>query len=140
MQTDFYFLVMENCPDGNLRNQILRKRSLQEKFDVEQVIDWSMQIASALKFCHDRKVIHRDLKVSTKPMILCSSTFQPDNIFLTHKGRRAKLGDFGLSIETEDSLMLASTQGIGTFQYMAPELLKGMSKLVFFRLVANYFR
>ena len=63
MQTDFYFLVMEHCPDGDLRNQILRKRSLRQKFDVDQVVEWSLQVASALKFCHDRKVVHRDLKV-----------------------------------------------------------------------------
>ena len=63
MQTDVYYLVMEHCPDGDLRNQILRKRSLKQKFDIEQVIEWSLQIATALKFCHDRKVVHRDLKV-----------------------------------------------------------------------------
>ena len=66
MQSDHYYLVMEYCPDGDLRNQLLRKQSLQQKFDVEQVVEWSLQIASALKFCHDRRVIHRDLKVSIK--------------------------------------------------------------------------
>ena len=64
MQTDYYYLAMEYCPDGDLKNQILRKRSLQQKFDIKQVVEWAVQIASALKFCHDRKVIHRDLKVS----------------------------------------------------------------------------
>ena len=66
MQTDFYFLVMEYCPDGDLRNQIREKSRLQQKFDVQQIVDWSLQIANALKFCHDRKVIHRDVKVHTK--------------------------------------------------------------------------
>ena len=66
MQTDFYYLMMEYCPDGDLRNQIRQKSSLGEKFDIEQVVDWSLQVASALKFCHDHKVIHRDLKVRTK--------------------------------------------------------------------------
>ena len=64
MQTDYYFLVMEYCPGGDLRDQILLKKNLQQRFDVRQVIEWSLQVASALKFCHDRKVIHRDLKVS----------------------------------------------------------------------------
>ena len=63
MQTDYYFLVMEYCPDGDLRKQISRNQSLKKKFDVLQVVDWSLQIASALKFCHDRQVIHRDVKV-----------------------------------------------------------------------------
>ena len=70
MQTDYYYLAMEYCPDGDLRNKILRKRSLQEKFDIEQVVEWALQIASALKFCHDRRVIHRDLKVNAHFLLL----------------------------------------------------------------------
>ena len=66
MQSDFYFLVMEYCPDGDLRKHITLKKSQEQKFDTEQVIDWSLQVAAALKFCHDHKVIHRDLKVSMK--------------------------------------------------------------------------
>ena len=63
MQADYYFLVMEYCPDGDLRKQISRKKNLNQKFDTLQVVDWSLQIASALEFCHDRQVIHRDVKV-----------------------------------------------------------------------------
>ena len=66
MQADYYYLVMEYCPDGDLRNKIREKKDLGEKFDDKQVIEWSLQVASALKFCHDHKVIHRDLKVRTK--------------------------------------------------------------------------
>ena len=66
MQSDFYFLVMEYCPDGDLRDQIRQKKNLGQKFNVKQVIEWSLQVASALKFCHSKKVIHRDLKVRTK--------------------------------------------------------------------------
>ena len=123
MQRDHYYLVMEHCPDGDLRDRILRKRSLQQKFDIEQVVEWAFHIASALKFCHDRKVIHRDLKVDCNWWFIFDNLFQPDNIFLTHDGKKAKLGDFGVSIETKESAMLASTQA-GTWQYMAPEMLK----------------
>ena len=70
MQADFYYLVMEYCPDGDMRTQITLKKNQQQVFDVQQVIDWSLQIASALKFCHDRQVIHRDLKISTELTIL----------------------------------------------------------------------
>ena len=66
MQADTYYLMMEYCPDGDLRKQIRQKSNLGQKFDVEQVVEWSLQIAAALKFCHDRQVIHRDLKVSSK--------------------------------------------------------------------------
>ena len=60
---DYYYLVMEHCEEGDLRSQLHKKNYYKQKFDVEQVIDWAFQIASALKFCHDRTVIHRDLKV-----------------------------------------------------------------------------
>ena len=66
MQADYYYLMMEYCPDGDLRNQIRQKSNLGEKFDIDQVVEWSLQIAAALKFCHDRHVIHRDLKVILK--------------------------------------------------------------------------
>ena len=66
MQSDFFFLIMEYCPGGDLRKQISRKKSLNEKFGVQQVVEWSLQVAAALKFCHDNGVIHRDLKVKRK--------------------------------------------------------------------------
>ena len=54
---------MEYCNEGDLRDQIIQKANSGEKFDVEQVVEWSCHIAAGLKFCHDKKVIHRDLKV-----------------------------------------------------------------------------
>lgn len=51
-------------------------------FTEEQVLNWFTQICLAVKHCHDRKVIHRDLKAA--------------NIFLTKRGM-CKLGDFGIS-------------------------------------------
>ena len=66
MQADYYYLMMEYCPDGDLRNQIRQKNELGQNFDIQQVVDWSLQVAAALKFCHDNRVIHRDLKVRTK--------------------------------------------------------------------------
>ena len=86
MQTDFYYLMMEYCPDGDLRNQIRQKSNLGEKFDIEQVVEWSLQVASALKFCHDHNVIHRDLKVRTKIVFWSDSFyFSPKTFFLCIK-------------------------------------------------------
>ena len=52
-------------------------------FPEEQVLDWFVQIALALKHVHDRKILHRDLKTQ--------------NIFLTGKNAIVKLGDFGIA-------------------------------------------
>ena len=114
---------MEHCEEGDLRSQLHKKNFYKRKFEVEQVIDWAFQIASALKFCHDRTVIHRDLKVKVLNSTNHSITFQPENIFLTKNGRRVKLGDFGVSIETKNTAIQAVTF-TGTYQYMAPEMLR----------------
>ena len=70
---DYYYLVMEHCVEGDLRSQLLKKNYDNQKFDVAQVIDWAYQIASALKYCHDRTVIHRDLKVNNRTLNTFSS-------------------------------------------------------------------
>ena len=54
---------MEHCPEGDLREQITKAEIRNKKIKVDLAIDWSFQIMSALKYCHDRKIMHRDLKV-----------------------------------------------------------------------------
>ena len=65
-------------------------------------------ICLALKHCHDRKIIHRDLKA--------------ENVFMTTKGL-CKLGDFGVSSVLKHTVARAQTM-IGTQYYLAPELYK----------------
>ncbi len=50
-------------------------------FSESQILDWFVQICLALKYVHDRKILHRDLKTQ--------------NIFLTANGD-VKIGDFGI--------------------------------------------
>jgi tetratricopeptide (TPR) repeat protein len=67
-------------------------------------------ILDAVEAVHDRGLTHRDLK--------------PENIFVA--GGAAKLIDFGLATElgqgTEDSEPMDVDRGVGTPEYMAPEL------------------
>ncbi len=71
---------MEYVVGGDLDRRIKDQqgRLLSEK----QILAWFTQICLGLKYIHDRKIIHRDLKGL--------------NIFLTKKGV-AKIGDFGVS-------------------------------------------
>jgi eukaryotic-like serine/threonine-protein kinase len=123
------FLVME-CLEG----QTLADRLVKGALPLEQVLKIGAEIAEALEKAHRQGIVHRDLK--------------PGNIMLTKSG--AKLMDFGLakpglsigskaigpvtpSTPTMNLASLTSAASpltqkgsiVGTFQYMAPEVLQG---------------
>ena len=123
------FLVMEY-----LEGQTLAERLGKGALPLDQVLKIGTEIAQALEKAHQQGIIHRDLK--------------PANIMLTKGG--TKLMDFGLakpemSISSQavsaftpstPTMNLASLTAavtpltqkgsiVGTFQYMAPELLQG---------------
>jgi polo-like kinase 1 len=68
-----------------------------------------MQIIFALKYLHNNKVIHRDLKLG--------------NLFLSEK-MDIKVGDFGLAAKLEFDNEKKHTI-CGTPNYIAPEILDG---------------
>ena len=98
------FLVVDYAPNGTLRKLHPRGKPL----PLSTIVDYVRQIADALQYAHDQKVIHRDVK--------------PENMLL---GRRNEilLSDFGIALVT--STHYHSTQGaqelVGTVAYMAPE-------------------
>ena len=51
-------------------------------YSEDQILDWFVQMALAIKHIHDRKILHRDLKTQ--------------NIFMTQSGQ-IKIGDFGIA-------------------------------------------
>ena len=75
----------------------------------ESIIKLGMDICNALDACEKANILHRDIK--------------PSNILVNNDGD-FKLGDFGVSriLETENTY---GTQGIGTYDYMAPEIYRG---------------
>lgn len=66
------------------------------------------QMVSALKYCHDKNIIHRDLKLG--------------NLLLTKNCDNIKLGDFGLSSRLEYRTQRRRTI-CGTPNYIAPEII-----------------
>src|SRR6202789_3915056 len=86
----------------------------------DQVVRYGIQIADALSHAHQHGVIHRDLK-STNAMI-------------TPEGR-VKVLDFGLASRLRDTELHQAASStvplpesriiVGTFPYLAPELLRG---------------
>ena len=77
--------------------------------DETEVIKFGLDICNALSICEKNNILHRDIK--------------PSNILVSELGDY-KLGDFGVSRTLENGNTYG-TKGIGTYEYMAPEVYKG---------------
>lgn len=101
-----YYYAMEYVDGVTLTTEIIDRR----RIPWAEVIELSLQTASALKAAHDAGIIHRDLK--------------PSNLMLT-SDRVIKLTDFGVA-HVFASTRLTRTGGIvGTAEYMSPEQARG---------------
>ena len=126
-QTGFLFsnvLMFMELMDGDLAN-IMKKMGADSKMPVDCCLHWFKQIGSALRYMHDKNVVHFDLK--------------PNNILYAYR-RRAKaskqmqwkdikemifkLGDFGLSIcyDSEDKNCWVDDQR-GNYMFQSPEMI-----------------
>lgn len=112
------YSVMQYLGGGSLsdRRAELAKRTVKDR--VNAIQDWLPSIATALDFIHVRGYIHRDIK--------------PANILFDDHGH-AFLSDFGIAkvvsqSEEEKRQNSITAQGIamGTPEFMAPELCKGL--------------
>lgn len=99
-----FFFVME----------FVEGRSLSQRLDEEHILDWSeavaiiRQVAEAVRFAHQHRILHRDLR--------------PANILLRSDGV-VKVTDFGIAKWLKDSDYAHTV--IGSPPYMAPEQLEG---------------
>ena len=97
-------LVMDYCPDGNLRKRI------GEQFTSEKLTKIVLQILGGLNILHSYDVIHRDIK--------------PENILF--KGDSALLTDFGISANLKNRVTQRNIRGhalkiFATLSYSPPE-------------------
>ena len=109
------YMAME-WVEGRPLNTLVGPRGL----PVDAVARYGMQMADALAYAHERRVIHRDLK--------------PANVAVTADGR-VKVLDFGIATRvpipdeggaSQPTATRTEYGGMaGTLHYMAPELLRG---------------
>jgi eukaryotic-like serine/threonine-protein kinase len=106
------YLVVDYAPNGTLRKRHARGIPLPPA----TVVSYTRQVAAALEYAHEQKVIHRDVK--------------PENMLV---GRRNEilLSDFGIAVVSQSSRYSSGKQGIqdmaGTIAYMAPEQIQSQA-------------
>lgn len=93
--------VLSHGKNGKVR---LTPSSLAD-FDEQEILKLANNIGTALKLAHDKKVLHRDVKL--------------ENIFYSPKGKHYKLGDFGIAKVIDDGMASTITFTKG---YGAPEV------------------
>jgi serine/threonine protein kinase len=97
-----FYLIIEYVENGTLFSVIQKNKGLTE----DDAFKYFIQVASALNFLHDNNLIHRDLK--------------PENCLIDKEGN-VKLCDFGWTVDT---LHGERATFCGTYEYMAPEIIK----------------
>jgi polo-like kinase 1 len=101
---DNVYILLELCSNQTLKELVKRRKRLSEL----EVQCYTLQIIRALRYLHNHRIIHRDLKLG--------------NLFLTNK-LELKLGDFGLAAKLEYDGQRRKTV-CGTPNYVAPEILE----------------
>lgn len=101
-----YYIVMEYVEGETLKDLIDSERQLSN----HDIIDYSVQIAQALKSAHNSGIIHRDIK--------------PQNILIDKYGL-AKVTDFGIARVSSNATITYTSSILGTVHYISPEQAKG---------------
>jgi hypothetical protein len=102
----YQYIITEYMEKESLDSLIYNKKLR----NFEEKIRSLLEIAQGMRFLHEKGIMHRDLK--------------PQNV-LVNKDNVCKISDFGLAKVVNGSLTLGM---VGTWQYMAPEILNESGK------------
>ena len=115
------WLVMDLAEEGTLRDYVARAAAQGQESGADAIVEERLHLAkgaaAALKYLHDRKVQHRDIKTP--------------NLLLSRDGSgrlTVKMGDFGLSrcqaLITATASSSSGGRSIGSPRWSSPEQLK----------------
>jgi serine/threonine protein kinase len=103
------YLVMDYAPNGTMRQRYPKKTRLEPAI----IASYVKQIAGALQYAHDQKLIHRDIK--------------PENL-LIGRHNELLLSDFGIALVAQSSRYQNTQDVVGTVAYMSPEQIQGKAR------------
>ena len=141
-------LIMEQCLGGSLFDRLLKKMEDEdETFSEKEASIILKQIVTAISYCHNQGIVHRDLKMENV-------------LFVTNqKNSQIKIIDFGLSQCVEKKKLVQVLTGknfgnitmkapVGTPHYISPEVLNGKynqkcdiwsAGVILFTMLGGYF-
>ena len=123
--SQFYYLVTEYCNGGDLSDCL---DTYQEKYNkpfTEEIVQYLMkQIVSAIKYLHDKTILHRDLKLDNILVNFDDEKDKKENNILKAK---VKIIDFGFARYLKKEELAYSI--LGSPINMDPRILRKLNKL-----------
>lgn len=104
------YIVMEFAENGSLLDTIRRDSYIDE----QRSRKWFRQLLDSVEYCHERGVVHRDIK--------CENLLMDNNYNI-------KLSDFGFArggMRRKNGSPILSETFCGSYAYASPEILKGI--------------
>jgi serine/threonine protein kinase len=105
-----YYMVMEFIPGETLQDRLQRYTSSKRFISMAKVVQYTINICSAIGYAHKRGIVHRDIK--------------PANIMIDVHDQ-AILMDFGIVKIVGAEKFTATGAVVGTALYMPPEVIRG---------------